>query len=184
MRDLLAALDHLSEQIDFLAGEESEPRTVSRFVGQGATRAAAEQVASEPSKTWRTAPRTSRGIAGLMTKALAEGTGSAGGFLVPVEIASEVLMLLRSRSAVMRMGPRIVPVEKELDITSLSSGATAAYVAEYLPIPTSEQTFAQSVLLRPKELAALVPVSDRLLRDASDSPDVEEVIREDFAEVL
>jgi HK97 family phage major capsid protein len=184
MRDLLAALDHLSTQIDDLADDRPESRTGSRFVGQGATRAAAEHAAAESSTTWRTLPSSTRGIAGLMTKALAEGTGSAGGFLVPVEVAAEVLTILRSRSAVMRMGPRIVPVEKELDVVSLASGATAAYVSENFPIPTSEQTFAESVLLRPKELAALVPVSDRLLRDAADSPDVEEVVREDLAEVL
>jgi HK97 family phage major capsid protein len=48
----------------------------------------------------------------------------------------------------------------------------------------SEQTFGQQVLLRPKDLAALVPASNRLLRDAADTPDLEQVIRGDIAEVL
>ena len=119
-----------------------------------------------------------------MAKALAEATPSAGGYLVPGEIASEVLMLLRARSAVMRMGPTIVPVAKELSVSNLASGASTGYVAENTRIPVSEQTFGQTVLLRPKALAALVLVSNRLLRDASESPDVDRVIRTDLAEVL
>jgi HK97 family phage major capsid protein len=51
-------------------------------------------------------------------------------------------------------------------------------------IPVSEQTFAQTPLLTPKELGALVPVSNRLLHDAAVSPSVEQVIREDLAEIL
>jgi HK97 family phage major capsid protein len=77
-----------------------------------------------------------------------------------------------------------VTVEKELDVTSLATGASAYYVAENAAIPTSEQTFAQRALLRPKELAALVPVLNRLLRDAARSSDLDAVIRDDLAEVL
>lgn len=72
-------------------------------------------------------------------KALAEGTGSAGGYLVPVEVADEIVKLLRARSAVLRLAPTTVPVEKELDITSLATGASAYWVAENAPIPVSEE---------------------------------------------
>jgi HK97 family phage major capsid protein len=71
-----------------------------------------------------------------------------------------------------------------MDVTSIASGSTAYYVAENAPIPASEMTLAQQVLLRPRELAALIPVSNRLLRDASENPDIEQVLREDMAEVL
>ena len=124
------------------------------------------------------------GIAATMTKALAEGTPSAGGHLVPVEVSDDIMRQVRARSAVMRAGPRVVQVKKELDVTSIASGSTAYYVAENAAIPVSEQTFAQQALLRPKELAALVPISNRLLRDAAQSPDVESVIRSDMSEVL
>jgi Phage capsid family/Phage integrase family len=67
---------------------------------------------------------------------------------------------------------------------SLTDGATASYVRENELIQVSEQEFAQAPLLRPKQLAALVPVSNRLLRDAAEAPDAEAVIREDLAEVL
>src|SRR4051794_28727095 len=119
-----------------------------------------------------------------MAKALAEGTGSAGGYLVESEVSAEIVKSLRARSAIMRLGPRIVPVKKDLSVTSVSTGASAYYVAENALIPTSEPTFAQTPLLVPKELAALVPVANRLLRDAAESPDVEQVLRDDLAEVL
>ncbi|MEJ7567715.1 MAG: phage major capsid protein [Gaiellaceae bacterium] len=132
----------------------------------------------------RGGPRWGRPLRGALTKALAEATESAGGYLVPAEVSDEILTALRARSAVMRLGPRIVPVEKELSVVSISSGASASYVGENLRIAVSEEAFAQAPLLRPKQLAALVPVSNRLLRDAEESPDIEEVIRADIAEVL
>jgi HK97 family phage major capsid protein len=82
------------------------------------------------------------------------------------------------------MRPTIVPVKKELAFAYLASGGTAAYVHENARIPVSEQTFGEQVLLRPKQLAALIPVSNRLLRDASEVPDVDRIIRIDLAEVL
>ena len=52
----------------------------------------------------------------------------------------------------MRMEPRIVPVAASLAVTSVSSGATAYYIAENAAIPVSEPTFAQTPLLVPREL--------------------------------
>ena len=92
--------------------------------------------------------------------------------------------LLRARSAVMLMGPTVVDVKKQLAINSLSTGSTAAYVPENAAAPVSEPTFDQQVLLTPRDLVALVPVSDRLLRDAAENPTVDGVLRADMAEVL
>jgi len=119
-----------------------------------------------------------------MAKALAEGTPGAGGYLVESEVADEVLRLLRARSAVMQLGPTVVSVKKELLVTSIASGTSAFWVAENAAIPPSEPTFSQTPVLRPKELAALPAVSNRLLRDAAEVPDIEEVLRSDLAEVL
>jgi HK97 family phage major capsid protein len=159
--------------LDALAAGEASLHEPPGRIGKGLRSSAARRRA-----------RRSGGLAETFTKALALGTDSAGGFLVPPEVHEEIVTLVRNRSAVMRLGPRIVPVEKELDVTSISSGASASYVAENAPIPISEETFAQAVLLRPKELGALVPISNKLLRTAASSPDVEEVIREDLAEVI
>ena len=192
-RDAAARADVLDQQAQQLA---ATTRGGSRYAAPGASPEVLDVLAAggsvaEP-RGWHgnLQPRSERrrdvrstGLAGLMRKALAEVTPSAGGYLVPVEVSAEVLRMLRARSAVFRMGARVVPVKKELDVTSLSSGATAYYVAENAQIPVSEQTFAQVALLRPRELAALVPISNRLLRDA-DNPAADEIIRTDLAEVL
>jgi HK97 family phage major capsid protein len=124
------------------------------------------------------------GLAGAMQKALALGTEAAGGYLVAEEVADDVMRQLRARSVVMRMQPRIIGVQKELAVTSLASAATAYYVPENAHIAPSEPTFAEAPLLRPRELAALVPVSNRLLRAAAEEPGIEEVLRSDLAEIL
>jgi HK97 family phage major capsid protein len=175
---------HLDELLERIASRleetETDTRSPSRWAGGDAHPDHVRRIAEA-----RVASSTARpALACTMAKALAEGTGSAGGYLVPPEISAEVITLLRARSAVLRLGPRIVPVKKELSVVSLVEGATAAYVGENQRIVVSEQEFAQAPLLRPKQLAALVPVSNRLLRDAAESPDADQVIREDMAEVL
>jgi len=130
------------------------------------------------------APRRGEGLAGAFTKALQESTGSAGGFLVETETADEIMRLIRARSVIMSMQPTVVSVKKELAVDSIATGATAYYVAENANITPSEPTFAENIVLRPKDLAALVPVSNRLLRDATEAPALDEVLRSDLAEVL
>jgi HK97 family phage major capsid protein len=188
--ELEDVLDHLSSQLEHL--EDNDPRSGRRFVGQGADESYVEHIAN--GGTSRTIPPTfgatttsaTKGVVSAMleSKALAESTGSAGGHLVGIEVSGEVLRLLRARSAVMRLGPTVVPVKKELDVVALSTGAVASYVQENARVPVTEQTFATSVLLRPKALAALVPVSNRLLRDARENPSVESIVRSDLTEVL
>lgn len=139
---------------------------------------------AEPSRRMLDDRRTGGVESGRLAKALAEATGSAGGFLVPQDVADEVFRMVRAQSAVMSLGPRIVGVRKELVVNSVASGATASYVLENAATPVSELTFAQQVILRPKELATMVPVSNRMLRDAVETPAVEELIRQELAEIM
>jgi HK97 family phage major capsid protein len=186
---------------DMLLEAGKAARGGSRFVGPGASKDVVAHVAKGgsigPDGEFLVAPGTAgeitvggankaggQGLAATIEKALAEGTSSAGGYLVPVEISSEVLKAVRARVAVMRMLPTIVPVEKELDITSLSSGVAADYVAENARLPVSEPVFAQRALLKPKELGVLVPVSNRLLRDARVNPSLEATLESDMADAL
>jgi HK97 family phage major capsid protein len=174
---------------------DDDGRLGSRYVGPFADEAFAEHVANGGTlksfagstksvpRRW-TAGLDTPGLGEVMTRALAEGSASSGGVLVANEVAVEIVQLLRARSAIMRLGPRVVPVSKSLSVTSISSGAAAYYVGENAAIPVSEPTFAQIPLLIPKELAALVPVSNRLLRDAAVSPSVEQVLREDLAQIM
>jgi hypothetical protein len=190
--DLETVLGHISEQLEMLTNSNRG----SRFLGQAADRKAVDHLAdggsfehgSELPLGWKAVERDRHskaggGLTGLLRKALAVSTDQSGGYLVPPEIAREVLWALRARSVIFSMGVTTVPLKKSLDLVALSRGATASYVGENAFVPVSEETFAEQALLRPKELAALVPISDRLLRDA-DNPSVEEIVRRDLAEVL
>lgn len=190
LEDVLGDIERQLAEIDRDEHGRKEWRSGSRYVSPNADRSLVEHVAAGGSlgRTTRTynAPGvrgSTKGLAYSM-KALAEGTASAGGYLVEPEMAYEIADLVRARSAVLQMGVTTIQVKKEFALTSVSTGATAAYVGENARIPTSEQTFAQAALLRPRNLAALVPVSNRLLRDADDNPSVELVVRRDLAEVL
>lgn len=174
------------------AGPDSDPAAVQHlaaggsFAPNGTPLAPGQlppgwQVSTPPGSK---APGVSNTLAGTMTKALAEATPSAGGVLVPAEVSSEIVELVRNRVAVMRMGVTVVRVEKELDLPYISTGSAAYYVAENARIPVSEPTFSLEPKLRPLELAALVPVSNRLLRDAQTNPTLEAALRQDMAGAL
>ncbi|MFQ5863162.1 MAG: phage major capsid protein [Candidatus Brocadiales bacterium] len=115
-------------------------------------------------------------------KALGEGTGSAGGYLVPEEHMREVKDRITAQSAVRKAGATVYPMGTDtLNIPKVSGGATAYWVGENTQITSSDQTFAQ-VQLVAKVLAAMVKVSNQLLQDASGS--AEAAIRRDVARVL
>ena len=125
-----------------------------------------------------------KSLAGVMQKALAESTPSAGGVLVPPEVAEEIMGIIRARSIVMGMGPTVVPVAKELSVPRMSTGTAAQYVQENARLPVSEPTFVETPLLRPIEIGHLVPVSNRLLRDALTNPTLDQKLRADMGEAI
>jgi HK97 family phage major capsid protein len=120
-------------------------------------------------------------LAESQQKAMAEGTDSAGGYLVHPEWMPDILSLLRAQAVVRGSGPRIVPFGKEMNQTSIGSGATAYYTAENAAISPSEPSLAEAPLLTPKNLTGLVPVSNYLL---SDAPQADELVRSDLVEVM
>lgn len=196
---MLRELTEEVRQTRLISTAEHKGRAGSRFVAPGADPQLVGHVAGggtveptprsynyeRPKPAWSgQLGREAGGLASTMTKALAEGTNSAGGYLVDPQVADDVLRLVRARSAVSRIGPTVVPVAKSLSVTSISTGASAYYIAENAAIPTSDMTFAQTPILAPKDLAALVPVSNRLLDDAATNPDLDAVLRADLAEVI
>jgi len=173
------------------AGPNADPEAVRHLAAGGSYAPDGSPQVSGLPPGWQTstppgskAPGRGRTLADTMTKALAEATPSAGGVLVPEEVSSEIVQLVRNRVAVMRMGPTIVPVAKELDLPYMSTGSAAYYVAENARIPVTEPTFALVPKLRPMELAALLPVANRLLRDAATNPTLEDALRQDMAGAL
>jgi HK97 family phage major capsid protein len=113
--------------------------------------------------------------------ALAEGTTTAGGFLIHPEWMPDILGLLRGWAIVRQANPRIVPFSRLMNQTSISSGATAFYTAENAVISPSGMTFNEAPLLTPHNLTALVPVSNYLLNDAAAA---EGIVRDDLAVVM
>jgi HK97 family phage major capsid protein len=118
----------------------------------------------------------------LSGKALAEGTDSAGGYLVPTEHSTEMIDLLAAKTAVRAAGATVVPMASDtLEIPSQTGGATAYWVAENAQITASDQTWGQ-VQLAAKKLAALTKISSELFEDSD--PGVEALVRADLARAL
>jgi len=115
-----------------------------------------------------------------VVRALGATDGSAGGFLVPVQFSQDVIEFLRPMSAVRRLNPNVV---------SMPSGTTkipkittsASYIGESVNIPMSQPVFGQ-VILSFKKLAALVPISNDLIRYSS--PSVDSVVRDDVVRAM
>ena len=118
----------------------------------------------------------------LAGKALAEGTDSAGGYLVPVEHSRKLIERLTARTAVRAAGATVIPMTSDiLQIPSQTGGATAYWVAENALITASDQTWGQ-VQLQAKKLAALTKLSAELFEDSD--PQVEALVMSDLARVL
>jgi HK97 family phage major capsid protein len=118
----------------------------------------------------------------LTGKALAEGTDSAGGYLVPVEHSARLVDMLRARAAVRAAGATVVPMSSDtLQIPAQVGGATAYWVAENAQITASDQTWGQ-VELHARKLAALTKLSSELFEDSD--PAVEALVMADLARVL
>ncbi len=115
-------------------------------------------------------------------KALGEGTGSAGGYLVPEQHVSEVKDRITAQAVIRKAGATVYPMNTDtLNIPKVAGGATAYWVGENTQITSSDQTFAQEQLVA-RTLAAMVRVSNQLLQDTSGA--AEAAIRRDIAKVL
>jgi len=110
--------------------------------------------------------------------ALGSSSGTSGGFLVREQHAAEVIELLRARSVVMRAGARPVPLPGgNLTMPRINTGTAGSYIGENQNATKTEPTFGQ-VRLTARKLAALVPISNDLIRFAS--PNVDALVRDDL----
>lgn len=102
-------------------------------------------------------------------KALAEGTGSAGGFLVPPAYLQNMFAEVRRQgNALRRYGwLNIHPVETNVILIPKGAGAaTFAIVAENATKPSADQTFAQ-ITINIFTWAGISKVSKQLVQDSS-----------------
>ncbi len=114
----------------------------------------------------------------LTARALAAGIAASGGFMVPEELAAEVIDLLRPRTVVRKRARRILPMSNgNLSVPRINAGAAAGYVGENMPAPTGDEQFGQ-VRLSARKLMARVGISNDLIRFAS--PQADAVVRDDM----
>lgn len=105
-------------------------------------------------------------------------TGAAGGFLIPEDVSGELIELLRPASVVMSFNPVIMPMDSgNLTMNRINVGTTASYIGELQDAPATGVQFGQ-LKLSSKKLAALVPISNDLLKSASTQADA--VVRDDM----
>lgn len=102
--------------------------------------------------------------------------GASGGFLVPPQYSSMILQvqpqdaIIRPRATVIPAGsppdaPITFPTLNQSGARGVYSGVTVAWIAEGARKPQTEPAFLETTLT-PKEVAAHVVVSDKLLRNA------------------
>ena len=117
----------------------------------------------------------------VICKALAATDATAGGFIVPEEMAMDVIELLRPASRFRGMNPQIVTMDSGvMRLPKITGGAAGSYIAENQNMTATEQTFGQ-VVANAKKLAALVPVSNDLIRRRGDS---NTIVRDDLVAAL
>lgn len=99
-------------------------------------------------------------------RALAEGTGSAGGFTVPTPLAEYYIDKLRRKSVVVQAGAMTVPMDREtLAIARVETDPQASWKLENDPVDETDMTFGR-VELKAKTLLGLIRVSRELLDDS------------------
>ncbi|MGB3290942.1 MAG: phage major capsid protein [Burkholderiaceae bacterium] len=111
-------------------------------------------------------------------------TSGAGGVLVPTNLSSEVIELLRPKSVVRRLGARSLPLNNgNVTIPRLKGGAVVGYIGSDSDIPVTQQEF-DDLKLSAKKLTALVPISNDLLATSSSNPNVDAIVVGDLTAAI
>ncbi len=115
-------------------------------------------------------------------KAMSAGDPTAGGFLVPTTFSTDVIELLRPSAVVRSLDPGIMPMPNgSVKVPKITAGSSASYLGENTNIQASEPDTGQ-LLLTFKKLAALVPISNDLVRYSS--PQADAIVRDDMVRAL
>lgn len=116
-----------------------------------------------------------------LMKAMNEGTGSAGGFLVPEEFAAEVNRVIEDFGLIPKLARKFPMRSDTLKVPRLSSSVTTYYPGE-ATAGTASQPVLEQVVLQAKTLVGITPMSNELLADANIS--VVDLLVELFAESI
>jgi HK97 family phage major capsid protein len=108
----------------------------------------------------------------VTAKALAAGSGTAGGFTVPEHVGQSVIEALRPRVAVRKLQPIIIPYQGgRFNWPRVTGGSTATYLGENTNAPLTQPEFGRLSLTTRKLLAVCV-LSNDLFRFAAPAADL------------
>ncbi len=111
-----------------------------------------------------------------------QSSDTKGGFLVSREYSRDFIELLRPRVVVRQLGARSVPMRSgNLTMRKKTAGSQANYVGERQAIPTTNPTVGE-LKMAAKKLAALVPITNELIRHADIGVDA--LVRDDLLEAV
>jgi HK97 family phage major capsid protein len=117
-----------------------------------------------------------------VAKALNTTTQATGGALIPQDYRQELISLLYAETVVRGSGAREIPMPTgNLTWPRLNAGATAQWDTELDDIAISVQGF-DDLQFVAKKLTALVPVSNKLIRESPIS--VEAIVRDNSAKMM
>lgn len=112
--------------------------------------------------------------------ALSTTTPGAGGVLVPTNMAREVIESLRPVSILRGFGARPLPlVNGNMTLPRIKGNTSVGYIGMDTDIPVTGMEFAD-MKLQAKKLAALVPISNDLLKFQGVSPQVDAIVVADL----
>ena len=124
------------------------------------------------------------GADAVSTRALQASLGSTGGYLIPIELSSELIELLRPKTVVRRACPasrQISLPRGNLTIGRQNTGATVGYIGEGQSTAYTQETVGE-ITLQAKKAKAIVPISNDLIRFAQTSADM--IVRDDLVRQL
>ena len=115
-------------------------------------------------------------------RALNSGSASAGGVLVPENMANEIIDVLRPLTTFIQGGPQFKPmIGGSYKVPAAAAGATAGWRGEGQAVAKSQPTF-KEINMSSKFVDALVPITNQLIRFSL--PDVRGWVEMDMAQVM
>ncbi|MFI0596142.1 phage major capsid protein [Streptomyces griseus] len=143
----------------------------------GAPQAAEEVRLGALLRTWVTGRRD--GLNESEQRAMAEGTATAGGHLVPTPTAAQLIDRARNVARVFQAGATTVPMDSQtLKVPRLTGSAGPAWRNENAAIAEGDLTF-DAVTLTARSMSFLVKMSRELIEDSA--PNIVGIIERDLA---
>lgn len=156
-----------TEAVEAYAKEHQLDSVATKFMASGKTAEDFDKLeAKEKAAAFIKAVYRKDGNALAAYKAMNEGTGSAGGFVVPQEWAAEVFRVVEDFGIVPKLATKFPMSSSTLNVPRLSASVSVYWPGEG-SVGTSAQPTFEQVVLEAKTLVGITPMSNELLADAN-----------------